>query len=46
MIMNYRFLWVEFQLDAICAEVSDNGIEKALTRVPDDMDATDRKSVV
>ena len=38
--MVYRFLWVEFQLDAICAEASDSGIEKALERVPDDMDAT------
>ena len=38
--MNDRFLWVEFQLDAICAEASDKGIEKALTRVPGDMDAT------
>ena len=38
--MNYRFLWVEFQLDAICAEGTDNGIEKALARVPDNMDAT------
>ena len=27
-------------MDAICAEVSDNGIEKALNRVPKDMDAT------
>ena len=36
----YRFLWVEFQLDAICAEASDKGIEKALERVPDSMDAT------
>ena len=48
--MNYRFLWVEFQLDAICAEASDYGIEEALARVPEDMDATyeriDRKSVV
>ena len=38
--MNDRFLWVEFQLDAICAELSDNGIEKALDRVPEDMNAT------
>ena len=35
-----RFLWVEFQLDAICAELSDKGIEKALARVPEDMSAT------
>ena len=35
-----RFLWVAFQLDAICAEVSDKGIERALERVPDTMDAT------
>ena len=27
-------------MDAICAEGSDKGIEKALTRVPDNMDAT------
>ena len=38
--MNYRFLWVGFQLDAICAEISDYGINKALERVPEDMDAT------
>ena len=38
--MNYRFLWVEFQFDAICAEVSDKGIEEALKRVPGSMDAT------
>ena len=31
---------MEFQLDAICAELSDNGIEKALDRVPEDMNAT------
>ena len=37
---NDRFLWVKFQLDAICTEISDNGIEKALEKVPDDMDAT------
>ena len=36
----YRFLWVDSQLDAICAEISDDGIERALARVPDDMDAT------
>ena len=39
-IMDHRFLWVEFQLNAICAEASDAGIERALKRVPDDMDAT------
>ena len=37
---HYRFLWVEFQLDAICAEISDKGIEQALERLPDDMDKT------
>ena len=37
---NDRFLWVKFQLDAICTEISDKGIEKALEKVPDDMDAT------
>ena len=31
---------MEFQLDAICAEISDNGIRKALKRVPEDMDTT------
>ena len=31
---------MEFQLNAICVEHSDNGIEKALARVPKDMDAT------
>ena len=31
---------MEFQLDAICEEASDKGIEKALERVPDNMDAT------
>ena len=31
---------MEFQLNAICAEISDNGIEKALKRVPKDLDAT------
>ena len=29
-----------FQFDAICKEISDKGIEKALKRVPEDMDAT------
>ena len=38
--MNDRFLWAEFQLDAICAELSDNGIEKALEKVPEDLNAT------
>ena len=38
--MDYRFLWVEFQLEAICAETSDYGIEKALESVPEDMDET------
>ena len=38
--MNYRFLWVEFQLNAICAELSDHGIQKALKRVPEDLNAT------
>ena len=38
--VDYRFLWAEFQLDAICAEPSDIGIEEALGRVPEDMDAT------
>ena len=37
---NDRFLWVKFQLDAICTEISDKGIEKALEKVPDDMDVT------
>ena len=37
---NNRFLWVEFQLDEICAEHSDNGIERALKRVPKDMNTT------
>ena len=27
-------------MDAICAEISDNGIKRALERVPEDMDAT------
>ena len=31
---------MEFQLDAICAELSDNGIEKALGRVPENMNET------
>ena len=31
---------MEFQLNAICAEISDNGIEETLKRVPEDMDAT------
>ena len=39
-IKKHRFLWAEFQLDAICAEISDKGIENALTRVPDTMDDT------
>ena len=38
--VDYRFLWAEFQLDAICAEPSDIGIEEALGRVPEDMDST------
>ena len=37
---NYRFLWVEFQLDSICAQVSDDAIERALQSVPEDMDTT------
>ena len=36
----YRFLWVEFQLDSICAQVSDNAIEKALESIPENMNAT------
>ena len=36
----YRFLWVKFQLDAICEEASDKGIERALERAPDDLNAT------
>ena len=35
-----RFLWVEFQLEAICAEFCDDDIERALEKVPEDMDAT------
>ena len=38
--MEYRFLWVEFQLKAICAQVSDYGIEETLQNIPDDIDAT------
>src|SRR6266576_690819 len=38
--MEYRFLWVEFQLKAICAQVSDNGIEETLQNIPRDIDAT------
>ena len=38
--MNNRFLWVQFQLDAICAELTDKGIEKALVRVLEDMNVT------
>ena len=36
----YRFLWVEFQLKAICAQVSDHGIEETLTNIPPDIDTT------
>ena len=39
-LKNSRFLWVEFQLDSICAQDSDNAIAKALESVPEDMDAT------
>ena len=38
--MTIRFLWVEFQLKEICAQVSDNGIEETLQRIPQDMNAT------
>ena len=37
---NDRFLWVELQLETICAKVSDYGIEKALENIPEDLDAT------
>ena len=40
LILLYRFLWAEFQLNEICAQVSDNGIKKALERIPKDLNAT------
>ena len=36
----YRFLWVKFQLDTICTQISDLAIEEALEKVPEDMDET------
>ena len=39
-MLEYRFLWVEFQLKAICAQVSDYGIEQTLQHIPPDIDAT------
>ena len=36
----YRFLWAELQLKAICAQVSDYGIEQTLRYIPKDIDAT------
>ena len=36
----YRFLWAELQLKAICAQVSDYGIEQTLRNIPKDIDAT------
>ena len=38
--MEHRFLWVEFQLKAICAQVSDYGIEETLQNIPRDIEAT------
>ena len=38
--MEYRFLWVELQLKAICAQVSDYGIEETLQNIPMDIHAT------
>ena len=40
LIYDYRFLWVEFQLKAICTQVSDHGIEETLQNMPKDMDTT------
>ena len=36
----YRFLWAKFQLDEICAQISDYAIKKALERIPEDLNAT------
>ena len=36
----YRFLWVEFQLKAICEQVSDYGIEETLRNIPEDIYGT------
>ena len=36
----FRFLWVEFQLKAIYAQVSDLGIEETLKDMPKDINAT------
>ena len=36
----YRFLWVEFQLKAICEQVSDYGIEETLRNIPEDIHDT------
>ena len=33
-------MWAEFQLNEICAQISDKAIEKALTKVPKDLNAT------
>ena len=41
--MENRFLWVELQLHAICAQVSDYGIEEALQNIPTDINATYEK---
>ena len=36
----HRFLWVEFQLKAICEQVSDYGIEETLRNIPEDIHDT------
>ena len=38
--MENRFLWVEFQLKAICEQVSDYGIEETLRNIPEDIHGT------
>ena len=38
--MENRFLWVEFQLQAVCEQVSDFDIEKTLENIPMDIGAT------
>ena len=43
LLMNFiifRFLWVEFQLQEICSQVSDHDIESVLEALPEDMEET------
>ena len=41
--VNIRFLWVTFQLESICLEITDEGILKALEDLPKDLPTTYRR---